>query len=283
MSEILFHLAGRLGNQLFQYAYAHQLSIHFGKSITFFFDKYHHPTSYEWGVTTQMGPCGHIKCLKMSNAHGLSLKVSDSIYSRSEPLFHLVNKSLNIVRSMDAFELPSMPKKPPSLVTGFFINASCVRGSPIFTQELEEHLIRRVNVDRLKVKRNYELFHVRGSDLKESIYGALGREYYRELPDSGLPRYVITDDLSHAKSILAGIDVAQFFSPEEVNPWEAIKLMQGAKVFIASNSTLAWWGAYLCLKRGGEAVIPKPFYKGNLSSSELLHIDGFVHANATFD
>jgi hypothetical protein len=47
-------------------------------------------------------------------------------------------------------------------------------------------------------------------------------------------------------------------------------LMQQCKHFILSNSTYAWWGAYLSLYEKKEVVYPKNWYKdSNLKNPEM--------------
>jgi len=283
MSNIYFHLAGRLGNQLFQFAFAHQLSLRFNKKITFFVDKYHHVLDYQWGIATQMGYCQHVIQLVRSDNRGLLLKASDGCFSRNRPLFEVLNRLMGITRSMDAFDCPAMPNKPPSLITGFYSNAASIEGSPIFLKELEDYLSRSINIKRIITDANYEILHIRGTDMKNSIYGTLNREYYLRVPRSELPQYVVTDDKCHAEFVTKHLKVSGVLTPEDVNPWEAIALMRNSKKVFVSNSTLAWWGGYLCLKNGGEAVLPKPFYKGNFSASDSLHVKGFKYMEASFD
>jgi len=68
-----------------------------------------------------------------------------------------------------------------------------------------------------------------------------------------------------------------------VNPWEAIALMQRSSKVYVSNSTLAWWGGYLCLRNGGNAILPQPFFNGNQLASDSLHVEGFQYQKAIFE
>ena len=283
MSSIYFHLAGRLGNQLFQYAFAHQLASQFKREIRFFFDKFHHSGNYEWGVAAHMSSCQHVTGILRSNERGLLLKASDGLFSRNKSMFELLNKSARIMRTMDAFEFPEMPNKPPFLVTGFYSNSSSIEFAPVFLNELVDHLSSIGNLDRLIVEQEYEIVHIRGTDMKNSVYGTLDHNYYLSLPDSDLPRYVLTDDVRHAESVTRGLNVARFFSPEMLNPWEAIEVMRRSRKVYVSNSTLAWWGGYLCRRNGGEVILPKPFFRRNFSASASLHVEGFNYLEASFE
>lgn len=283
MSKIFFHTAGRLGNQLFQFAFGHQLSMHFDKKVVFFLDKFHHRYNYRWNVATEMKDCSHIEKLTVSNARGFILKVSDNLFYRHKKCFERLNSDARIMRAMNAFDFPEMPDKSPVLVTGFYLSAASIEKSPVFLDELESHLMRRVDTSRFDLQHDYEIIHVRGTDMNNSVYGSLGKNYYTRFSESKVPRYVITDDVIQAKTVTQGLNVAKIFSPEEVNPWEAISLMRNSKKVFVSNSTLAWWGGYLCLKNGGEAILPKPFYKENAISTQSLHIEGFKYLDSAYD
>lgn len=283
MSNIFFHLAGRLGNQLFQFAFAHQLSSYFNKEVSFFVDRFHHPSNYAWNISSQMGSCEHVTSLVQSDIRGFLLKASDGLFSRSKSLFEVLNDSARIMRTMDAFDFPKFPDTPPSLVTGFYMNSASIERSPIFLKELEDYISQSVDISRYVPETDYEIVHIRGTDMKKSIYGTLDHNYYMKFPKSEMPRYVVTDDTHHAEFVSRDLDVVKVFTPEEINPWEAIKLMRNSKKTFASNSTLAWWGGYLCLGNGGQAVFPRPFYRENVSASDSLHVDGFNYFQASFD
>lgn len=278
-----FHSAGRLGNQLFQYAFAHQLSIHFDRQVTFFFDKYHLGNKYEWDVSEHLQHCRHISGKVRSDYRGLMLKTSDKMYLTSRQGFEILSRSAKFMRVMDAFEYPKFPKDPPKLITGFYLNSLSIERSPVFLEELGDYLSKNVNVDKFIINNDYEILHIRGTDMKNSIYGTLNHNYYLNIPKSNLPRYIITDDPSHARFLTKDLEVAGIFSPKELNPWESLQLMRYCKRVYASNSTLAWWGSYLSLKNGGEAILPKPFYPQNFTASTSLHVEGFNYREATFD
>ena len=283
MSSIYFQLAGRLGNQLFQYAFAHQLSLNFNKKIVFFIDKYHHDFQYEWSVPTHLHNCHHVLEIERCDKRGLFLKASDGLFSRSISSFKLLNRVTNSMRTMDAFDYPKMPRKAPALVTGFYLNKESIEESPNFFLELVDHLSENVDISKFVENRDYEIVHIRGGDMKQSIYGSLNHEYYRNIPKKDFPRYVITDDTYYAKSVTEKLDIDRLFSPEDVNPWEAIALMQRSSKVYVSNSTLAWWGGYLCLRNGGNAILPQPFFNGNQLASDSLHVEGFQYQKAIFE
>jgi hypothetical protein len=198
-------------------------------------------------------------------------------------LFEEFNNLAKIMRTMDAFDYPKLPNTPPRLVTGFYLNSASIERSPIFLKELEDYISQSINITKFVPESNYEIVHVRGTDMKKSIYGTLDRNYYMNFPKSEIPRYVVTDDTHHAEFFSRDLNVVKVFTPEEIDPWQAIKLMRNSRKTFASNSTLAWWGGYLCLRNGGEVVFPKPFYRENVSASDSLHVHGFQYFNASFD
>ena len=115
------------------------------------------------------------------------------------------------------------------------------------------------------------VLHIRGSDyLKfQDIFAGLKLPYYsraikeieeyRSINSSKI--YVLTDDIQHAKEILRDLDRPLYFISESlgVNHFDTIQLMSKAKNLICSNSTFAWWGAFLNSVDDGKVVFPKAY------------------------
>ena len=282
MTSIWYHLAGRLGNQLFQLAQAHQLVDFYDRPVKFFTDRIHGDLNYDFNAVEKL-PSLKVSGVFQSMWRGRVLQYSDRLHSKDLDKFQSFNRHLNILRSMQAFEIPNLPSRAPSLVTGFCINSRVLQGSGIFVSLLEEYLD-FIATGRFWEKFNdYQVIHIRGTDLKNSVYGSLSSNFYNAFELADMPIFVLTDDLAHAKVLTQKLDVHKFLSPYEINPWEAISIMRNSKRLFASNSTLAWWGAYMSLKNKNEVFLPQPFYKGNSSLQDYLHLDGFNYLKSNFD
>ena len=99
--------------------------------------------------------------------------------------------------------------------------------------------------------------HVRGGDfLKASTqFNLCGVDYYKkgleQLPE--LPLYVFTDDIEYAKSIFNDKVVRGFISHSSDQSVVDMYMLSKAKYLLLSNSTFAFWGAYL--NKNAKAVV----------------------------
>lgn len=282
MASIWYHLGGRLGNQLFQLSFAYQIATFYKKPVTFFTDAIHKTKDYGFNAVEAL-PSPTVTGVLESHIRGRLLQYSDRLFSKDFERFKAFNSRLNILRSMHASEIPELPVRAPSIVTGYCINSSVVLNSNEFLLTLKRHLD-AISVDKFwTTPDRYQVLHIRGSDMKDSPYGTLSKRYLNSIQFSEMPLIVLTDDLDHARTLTQELTVAQILSPAELNPWEALSLMRNSQKIYVSNSTLAWWGAYLSLENGGEVFLPRPFYKGADSHKFPLHVEGFTYLHSDFD
>ena len=119
--------------------------------------------------------------------------------------------------------------------------------------------------------------HIRGGDLRTADrmathrYGVLPDSYYSRIlqqaaADGALEglteAQVFTDDPAHARRIMEGLALPLPCRIEAGPLDEMLRRCLGAEVFVASNSTLAWWIVEL---RGPQAssYAPRPFHRGS--------------------
>jgi hypothetical protein len=255
-------LSGRLGNQLFQWAYGHQLNSKFQEKIVPFHDKSHSVSGYQGNLETLVKSCSHLKSTKQIHAFGYLLKLFDKLRSRYPYMARYIEKKCGILRASNHFEMILPGNTKPRIVTGFFVNWETVLGvEEILFNELTESF-KSIGTPT-DLPQDYQVIHVRRGDfveLKDS-YGILHPNYYLANADRNLPTYICTDDKGMALDIQKQINVQKVFGPEDLSPTEAMKLMANASLLLMSNSTLSWWAGFYCSKKGGRVVIPKPFYK----------------------
>ena len=124
------------------------------------------------------------------------------------------------------------------------------------------------------------VIHIRRGDYVSlaSDFGILGCGYYnkclRLLPLSlrDNPKWVFSDDIQAAKSLLADVDVeiSEWIStPKESNSAETLKLMSRGSAHIIANSTFSWWGAYLS-RTTQKVYAPSKWFKNRIDPEFLL-------------
>jgi hypothetical protein len=135
----------------------------------------------------------------------------------------------------------------------------------------------------LIIPKNYLLVHIRRGDYllpnnKKSI-GVVNIESYikaiKKFKNSNpnLEIITLTDDVNSLADENLFTNLGRVIGPEFSDPWNLLKLMSNATCLITANSSLSWWGGYLCMLNGGEVKIPKPWFKSAPQNSliDLLH------------
>ncbi len=261
-NKIYQHLSGRLGNQLFQWAYGHQLNSYHHSLVVPFHDKSHSIRGYAGNLGSLLKPCAHIGEVRNINSLGFLLKSLDKLRCNHFELAKKIELFLRINRTNHHFEIPIMGKNKPRVVTGFFVNwKSTIGVEEILVSELKESF-KHIATPR-GLAQEYQVIHVRRGDFLEhkDTYGILHPSYYSQNMIPELETYICTDDKEMAGDIQEFIKAKKIFGPDDLNPIEALKLMANSSSLLMANSTLSWWAGFYCLSMGGRVVIPKPFYK----------------------
>lgn len=262
-------LSGRLGNQLFEFAHATELSKRFGVKLNLIWAGY----SYPAGLNDDLSELS-LDYLYRSNSVGLLLKVLDKIKKHSPKFEYSLCRKAGIYR-----EHHDKKSRKARVVSGFYQDYLWAEGSCEETQELLEKAksIFQFQVDSLQLPTEYQVIHYRCGDYlgHPGNFGVLSIEYYKKNLDETLPVFILTDSYDLASEKFRQLGRFKVISTDECNAWSALIVMSEAKLVISSNSTLSWWGSFFALKNGGRAVIPQPFF-ANGTQTSLLHPDFFA-------
>ena len=276
-------LSGRLGNQLFQWAFAHKLALNYGSKVTLFLDSSHANGFKGDDLYSQLHKCDHIEGIVRRDLAGFFIKSLDKISTINSPLSLVMEKNLNLLRVRDSYLIPTLPSKKPNLVTGFFINSRNV-------EEVEEVVCPELQtiLDQIEVPRDlpgtYQYIHIRRGDYvtTDSTYGLIGSRHYKRLINNELPVVVGTDDVKSAASVINDLNPDFVFSSSNSTAWQALKMMAMADSLVLANSTLSWWGGFMASNRGKVVYSPTPFYKDDFKNDELLQYKKFTTVNSEF-
>ena len=121
--------------------------------------------------------------------------------------------------------------------------------------------------------------HVRGGDYlqKNSDYRELPSDYYRSALNSlgnevgNLPKWVFTDDQSHAKKVLASIPNLNFIENKSLTAAESMILMSKAEGIVGANSTFSYWSSVISAK-DSSIIFPKNWIKSKSQSEDFFPI-----------
>lgn len=286
---------GGLGNQLFQWFFAHSLNQQF--RIDKVFDSYDFTGQLHYQLAEIENKCTHI--LKPAS--------SKYIYKTQKFIFSILNRCWNFPHFRFALRfigyLRESPKKTDSqnvhdfsdkqvlYAFGYFQNVQTALQETVLKEELE-HFIDTISpsvLDRLNLEeKKYDLVHIRKypiREMREVDLGNLSFEYYENWIDKVNTQnlIVLCKDFREAAFLLNKYTDILILDDSCVDPWEVIALMRNARNCLSSNSTLSWWGAFLCMRNSGQAYLPSDWsYWGNVET-EKLHFDSCKIQTSTWD
>jgi hypothetical protein len=284
--NIYFHLSGRLGNQLFQWAYIHELQAQ-GHKVHVFIDKYHNTEIIDIELNRIMDECPHLQKIRTRNILGLILKAHEKLSSGSR-------LSREIRRVIPVYiEAESMPQNSilPIMIDGFFIDKKWpLKHSEVLLKEfrsLKNRMLEKNQmVNEIATDEEKTVIHIRRGDLHlfKDTFGLLSEGYYRKIQVEKGPVYVLSDSVSEARRMFSRTEKFVFLDPGEIDVWAAVVVMSSSSQLFIGNSTLSWWGGYFAMhEKASSVTMPRPFYRKISKFDDQLYIDGFKTLDSDFE
>ena len=291
-------LNGGLGNQLFQWFFAHTMS----QKGSFRIDPLFKEDQKSLGVS---GPdLGQLfaRCLHVDR---------DSkdlvIEAPFKKLLHLVNHmwGIPIFRPL-LTELGYYRENPnsevaqslsiPSLIRyayGYFQNAQIMEQAQ---EAIKAELLPIIesNLSVLKTKFDledpYTVIHVRryptaGFKLTSIQFCNLSADYFIDWAKQNAGKRIIllTESADQTDRIIKSVKPVLVLDASNSSPWDVLAIMAGAEKCLGSNSSLSWWGVKLCSIFGGQAWLPLNWsYWANVQS-RAFHFKGSNLVDSVWD
>jgi hypothetical protein len=142
-----------------------------------------------------------------------------------------------------------------------------------------EELIRKYFVfPEYNMKRGSCAVHVRRGDYLSypNVFHELRDGYYTPAMDmfsKGTPFYIFSDDIDWCKRFF-DTDKYNIEFVENNSPFVDISMMTNCKNIIMSNSSFAWWAAYLNKNKNKKVVFPKNYVKNE--DPKDLYVEGWI-------
>ncbi|WP_128113092.1 alpha-1,2-fucosyltransferase [Polynucleobacter necessarius] len=128
------------------------------------------------------------------------------------------------------------------------------------------------------------MVHIRRGDyvhlpVAAKVHGFLGLDYYLEgiklllAKNPDIHFFVFSDDQEWARNNLPHQEKITFIesSEDKAAPVEELYLMSQCKMHLIANSSLSWWGAWLCSNKNAYVIAPKKWTNDqNKSWDDLL-------------
>lgn len=238
-------MAGRLGNQLFQYAFGRALEVRTGVPVVYG-DSLVQPMLRDWF------PCIRAKFTsRMKWSH-------DGL------------RPVNVRSHPDKY-LPWLFTETPTYFIGYFENERYFAGIsdelrrelalpwPVDLAERDAGLLSRID------RPGSVMVCTRHGDDFRKLRWAIGPHYYFRAMDymrervPGCRFFVFGDDTEWCEREFGRIPDAEVVGMRVQPPWWQLQVMGRCRHAIIANSTFAWWAAWLGLANSGIVVAPEPW------------------------
>lgn len=274
---IYIQLAGRLGNQLFQWATALNVQKAHGP-VTLVFDEYHQSAPSPILSALAQGQIA----IRKSNSIGRFLQLEDRFFSKRPILKNIIKTET------DPYSIFSTLPNGVRVLRGFYQNWQNVSASKDAITEKLDQVIERQIQKSIKIQRmhqelgSFSAVHIRQGDYGYSSFAFLSPEFYQiNQPQSNGPVVVFTDrdDLPNEFKLATNPDY--IFSPYDLSSEDSFALMSRAKELVIANSTFSWWAGFMALQKGSKVIIPNPWLK-DATAGTALNYPGMTQANSLF-
>ena len=290
-------MGGRLGNQLFRYAYARKLmKENPSEHVCFDFSGVKKRGKPEEGWENSLKYFNTIDTETECSALKLSIiqRIVLKLYSKhkvwpnlSVEKHHHQMKWAKLMSRVGLYYLDvgyyPFPQKKPWFVNNLVVSSGCE--SENYFKGIRDILLEEFTPKQSVLESNRELMHIirnnnsvcisirRGDfisvDRINKIYNICSPEYYlqamariKELVDN--PIFVLfSDDIEWVKNNIH-VDGECYYESGDDPIWEKLRLMYSCKHFIISNSTFSWWAQYLGQSQDKVVVAPSRWYKNKL-------------------
>jgi hypothetical protein len=264
---IFLQVSGRLGNQLFQIAFAHRLAHLYNRKIQLVTDSIHYPLVSNSDLISIEYQCAHILPAKNVEIVGKIVRIFDKLNTtKFAPISQKILQVMRVHRQLDSHEKGPGIIGIPLLITGFYINKEHVEE---IEKELFDEIEQIVNqetknsqvIPKLLQLGDYQMMHIRRGDYvnNKANFGLLSPKFYLDQKEN-LPLVLSIENESDVKGFRDLLKPALILTKENSTVWETLKAMSLSRDLVMSNSTFAWWGGFLAVNNGGVARLPDPFF-----------------------
>jgi hypothetical protein len=279
-------LHGGVGNQLFQWAFAHYIRLTRSQIHFCFFERDYTVKHAQISIAKILKNCSHGKFeIRNLPKNPVLHRLLDPV-SQYNPL-KLSKKFLD-----NSIQTPFSKRDTPidsKYYYGYFQNWQYVSANhKVLYDELCDSLYTN-NLNALEKRLlGSEIVHIRQGDTKNQKnfqrVGVLNKDYYKSLPRKGTrERFIITDDIDGAISLVEDLQFDGIFGPDEINEISALRIMGNASTLYTANSTFSWWGGFLAVHRNSEVIIPDPFFLDvQPPPRSAFSYPGFTQKKSTF-
>jgi hypothetical protein len=244
-------MSGRLGNQLFSWAFAHQLSVCDQRVVLI-------SQNMEPELSQLLDNCAHVEVETISPLVSFKLKLFFKLTNKFKILKLFTSRVFRVTCEPDLINISNSED-----YCGFFQKYEYVKNSQeIIFKELMAS-VQQIDLPPAFLEwrngRSYQCWHIRRGDylLPENAgYGLLSLEWYLKHKELNLPTVIVTDDKVSALKLIKTENSYLILGPEDASVFQALSIMSKSSHLVAANSTLSWWGGFLVSIQGHSVIYP---------------------------
>ena len=263
---------GGLGNQLFQWAFAHHISENeTRRHVVVFRDKFHSSNRRNLLDLIQI-ECPHDITFKEIDFLGNIFRFVDKFPKFSSFLGINLASKFGINTAENSVEIP----RNTWLYRGYFQNPDQYWEAIDKCAVELESLLNNIELKELKTA-TYQVIHIRRTDYLQNspTYGVLAREYYEKSIDSTLDLVIVGDEENLPPHFSNLGKNQKYFGPNLLDELQTLALIRKAQSFVMANSTFSWWAGVLAVRANVRTVMPSP-WQPNLNGNELIFFSPLV-------
>ena len=290
-------LKGGLGNQLFQWFYAHSLNqLRFRLTTHSYQEKRSGPVR-DLQVNQISYECPHFQNPGKGEFQNYRRdEIAMRVLARGWESIHLRKKveRLGYVRDDSRYDVPSTTSYPKQIrfSDGYFQNNAFIDS---VWDHVDKELIPFISshfqkvTTRLSIPDAYVAIHVRRSDRIELLklkahIGIMSNDYFinaiENIPTT--KSILMIENEEDCGSLIEILKPDMILDSKSTSAWDTLAIMAHAKNLIGSNSSLSWWGAKLAVKAGNRACLPDSWSQHNNVDMNKLKFPGLDLVSATW-
>jgi len=299
-------MAGRLGNQMFRYAFARKIQILTGRELIIDFNRVYKNHSAADGWTNSLNLFDNIGDYKEVNGQKkkyfyknatlmqlllyFSYRIISKLYKKNKiakrkfqlKMQPLMNKHnlYYIEQGYYDYDFSHLNKTKVIYICG------CFECSKHF-DDIREDILNKFSISEVSNKNSELISNIdsnnsvcisirRGNFVtdknNQKIYDICDVEYFNKAIKIMIQKlknptfFIFSDDVEWAKENLDFCGFPVFSEDGKDSLTEKLKLMSTCKHFIISNSTFSWWAQYLSQNNNKIVISPSKWYKINMPS-----------------
>ena len=268
---------GGLGNQLFVYAYAHELCILTDRKVVILTN---------WHIGNPNRPFG-LDELSLYCKHQIDFKEKFLLYQIltliSRVQFKIGIRLSRVLQKFGIFQEPTLPTSQQLMrksifVEGYFQDFENFRN----LEQIIFELIEFTESFEIPLPVDFSAGHLRRGDYvqENDNFGLLDPKYYENLVEGNGDIVICTDDRVSALTYWGSIPDLTVFGPDELTPWEVIAVLSKSTELYIANSSLSWWAGVIQTHKGGNTYVPQPWFKSFDDSDRRMVAKGMIPKTA---